>query len=321
MSSIEPIIVFKDFTKEFYDKLILHKINLNINEGEILGIVGMSGSGKTTLLNSIIGFLQPDEGSVLYKYGNEYKSIHKNPSILNTLFGFASQQPSFYSKLTVEENLDHFGALYNLTKIERKSSVENLLNLTSLFSSKNSLAKNLSGGMQKRLSIACALIHSPKVLILDEPTSDLDPFLRKQTWGLIKDINSRGTTVIIASHFLDEIEHNCSRVAILHNSQIVSCGTPQELREKFSGNYEIHVETEQLNYHQILSNLDSSKSLVLSSNITQDKLILQTQNPATTMHHLLHLIPATKQTITNIQITKPKLDEVFESLTQNAKDS
>lgn len=313
--SDESMIVLKDFKKEFGHKLVLDRINLAIKQGEIFGIVGMSGSGKTTLLNSLIGFMQPEEGDILFKDGKDFKSIYSNSLRVNSLFGFASQEASVYPKLTVEENLDHFGSLYDLPNKQKRESISQLLKMTALEDSRNRLAKDLSGGMQKRLSIACALIHSPKVLILDEPTSDLDPLLRKQTWDFIKRINENGTTIIIASHFLEELEHTCHNLAILHNAGIVALGSPEELKEDYSKNYEIHAETMQANYNALINHLRQYKNVFAKHEVVDGKLILQTNKPDAALHYFLHALSVTKQTLLDLYVSKPSLNEVFAALT------
>lgn len=232
------LIRFKEVKKEFKDKLVLNKLNLELNKGEIFGIIGMSGSGKTTMLNTLIGFLEPEEGEVEFfsEKDKVFKQIHKNQKEVNNLFGFATQAASFYPKLTVEENLLYFGSLYNLSKKQNMANAVNLMKQTDLYEAKNRLAQALSGGMEKKLSIACALIHSPKVLILDEPTADLDPISRAETWDLIKDIHKKGTTVIVASHLLNELEAVCDRIGLLHEQKMLASGTPDELKTKFLKN-------------------------------------------------------------------------------------
>ena len=230
-----PIIQFRNIKKSFGKRLILDRVNLEINEGEIFGIIGMSGSGKSTILNLLIGYYEPEKGNILfYSYKDKkYKSAVKNIIELRKTFGFAAQDPSFYPKLTVEENLLHFGSLYGLPKKVLKENAKHLLELAELYDARKQLAQTLSGGMEKRLSVACSLIHNPKVLILDEPTADLDPIRRKETWELIKEFHKKGTTIIIASHFLSELEPVCTRIAILHNHKISVVGTPAQLRKHY----------------------------------------------------------------------------------------
>ena len=312
----DPIIHIKDFTKAFGDNLVLKGINLTINKGEIFGIIGMSGSGKTTLLNSLIGFLQPDSGSVYFKSGHKFRQVHENQLEVNKLFGFASQEPSVYQKLTVEENLDHFGSLYDLPDDLRSSNIRRLLKLTNLTESRTTLAQNLSGGMQKRLSIACSLIHNPKILILDEPTADLDPILRDQTWDLIKIVNKAGTTVIVASHFLDEVERGCNKIAILHNTGVLTTGSPSDVKNSYTDNYEIRIETVEKRYNLILKKLkDYPQHDIKRTQVKDGQLVIYTTNADEILHCLIHIIEWAKETVVNIDMKKPSLTEVFEALT------
>lgn len=233
---MDVLIKFKDVQKRFGRKVIFKDINIDIKKGELYGIIGMSGSGKTTLLNVLIGFLTPEYGDILfYSFDDQiYKSIFKNPIEVKRTFGFATQVPSFYPKLTIKENIYYFGSLHKLSKIVIKTNANKLLELIGLSDSKDVLAQDISEGMKKRLDIACSLIHNPRVLLMDEPTADLDPILRKETWKLIKGILSMGTTVIIASHILSELEI-CDRISMIHNGKIIATGTPEQLEQKYSG--------------------------------------------------------------------------------------
>ncbi len=233
---MKSIIQFKNLYKGYGNAAVLENLNLEINKGELFGIIGMSGSGKTTLLKTMIGFLEPESGDVRYysTKDKEHRSVFKNEDASRRTFGFSTQMPSFYPKLTTEENMDHFATLYGIEKKKRKSTIKDLLSLTGLEEYNKLLADELSGGMEKRLSIACSLVHKPSVLILDEPTADLDPVLRKETWHLIKEINKQGTTIIVASHLLDELEKNCDRIGILHDKKISNVGTPAALKKEYT---------------------------------------------------------------------------------------
>src|SRR3989344_2540277 len=166
-------IYLQGVTKKFGKNVVLDNISFNVAKGDIFGLIGTNASGKTTLLKTIVGFLRPTNGHLYF----ESELIHNTPKIVKN-FGFAAQESSFYPKLTVEENLEHFGYLYGLNKKQLKENILKILETVNLTNTKNMLAENLSGGMQKRLEIACAIIHNPKVLFLDEPTADLDTFKR-----------------------------------------------------------------------------------------------------------------------------------------------
>lgn len=319
----QPIIRLKGVKKSFDRKVILENVNLDIKKGEIFGVIGLSGSGKTTLLNSLIGFLEPEEGKILYNhptFPTKYAiSIFDDLLEVRKIFGFAPQNPSFYPKLTAEENLDHFGSLYKIRKDVRKKNIEYLLKLVNLYESKDTVGDALSGGMQKRLSIACALIHNPKVLILDEPTADLDPHLRNQMWDIIKNINKQGTTVLVSSHFLEEVELLCDRIGILHNGNMLEVGTPDQLKDRYSKNEEIHLESSPGRYDLIYKKLRKIRSLSIKRMVNKgNKIIIYTTKAEATLHRLLHILEGTHERLLDIYVNKPTLGEVFESLTSKS---
>ena len=320
------IIRIKDVVKQYGNNLVLEHMNLDIFSGEIFGIIGASGSGKTTLLSALIGFLKIDSGDILFKqehlldfYDSQepFRSVFKKQNEVKRIFGFASQEPSFYSKLTIRENLDYFGTLYGLSKNDRDTNAKTLINLMGLTSAKDSLAENLSGGMQKRLDISCSLIHDPKVLILDEPTADLDPFLRKHFWKLIKKINKKGTTIIIASHNLSELEVLCNRVAIIHQSKVISVGTPDQLKDKYSKDEEIHLETFPGNYKMIINSLKHKNISRMENKGTE--LVIYTSQAEQVLHSILHVIEKHKESLIDVKLSKPSLDEVFLSLAKKSR--
>ena len=223
-----PYIEFENISKKFNNTLVLDDLSISIPYGEVTGIIGPSGSGKTTMLNLLIGFMKPTKGRILFQSRN----IIKDFSNVTTLFGFATQEFSFYGDLTIEENLFYFGTLYKLKKEEIKARTDELLKLLDIDYARKTLARLLSAGMGRRLDIACALIHNPKVLILDEPTQDLDPILRRELVASVRRINKeKETTIVITSHLLGEIDDLCDTIAILYKGKIVKMGTPTQLKQ------------------------------------------------------------------------------------------
>jgi ABC-2 type transport system ATP-binding protein len=305
-----PFIQFQNITKKFGDKVVLSSINLEITYGERFGIIGISGSGKTTLLNILIGFLNPNSGSIFY----QSRDIVRDRANIRKTFGFATQDGSFYIKLTVKENLDYFGKLYGMAQSDINRRADGLLKLVGLHQDKDVLAENLSKGMQRRLDIACAMIHDPKVLILDEPTEDLDPMLRKDILLLVKKINERGTTVIITSHLLTEVEAICTKVAILHNGQIIETGNTEQLKGRYYKNEEIHLQTSPGNYERIAKHL--RKIDIDSIDIKEHKMIVYTPKSEKVLHQILHVIEESKEHLVDVAVNKPTLEEVFERLTK-----
>lgn len=324
------VIKVKNVNKRFGKNKILEKVNFEINSGEIFGIIGLSGSGKTTLLNTLIGFLRPDVGDVVFKLEHllnfrdseeQYRSVFKNQIDAKNIFGFAAQSASVYSQLSSVENLDYFGRLYGLSKDVRKTNIDILLKLMNLYESRNLLAGNLSGGMLKRLDIACSLIHDPKILLLDEPTSDLDPLLRKQMWSLIKEINQKGTTIILSSHFLDELEHLCDRVGILYDATIIHTGTPSEIKNTYSKEQEIRVETVPGKYSEIIKRLKKENEEGVISTVYEDnKLVIYTLNAEKNLHKILHIIEELNESLIDVSVEEQSLKEVLEKITEGKNE-
>lgn len=224
-----PYIEFQKVTKKFGNNLVIDNIDLSIPFGEITGIIGVSGSGKTTILNLLIGFYKQTSGKIKF----QSRDIQKDYRNVSTIFGFATQGGSFYNELTVQENLNYFGKLYNLSPKEINGRTNELLKLLELENARKYLGRSLSTGMQRRLDIACALIHSPKVLILDEPTEDLDPILRREVVDILRRIRNTGTTIILTSHLLNEIEYLCDKIAILNRGRIIKFDTPNNLKKLY----------------------------------------------------------------------------------------
>ena len=314
-SSLVGSAIFVDnISKRFDSNIVLDNVSLDIRPGEIFGIIGLSGAGKTTLLNLMVGFFEPDKGDVVvHTPDGKAVSIFRSPEVIKSVFGFSTQSPSFYSKLSVKENLAYFGELFGLPPKEIYSRTKELLDLVKLNNFENSLAGNLSGGMQKRLDIACALIHKPNILLLDEPTADLDPLLRRQMWKIIKDINKTGTTVIVASHFIDEIEHYCSRIAVLNKKTVSFIGKINQIKHNYTDNFEISLRTDSGRYDYILSYLDKH-SLVAKQRQTDGSLVLYTSTPKKLLSELFRIVSRHKDNINSLNLARPSLKEAFEAL-------
>ncbi len=300
-------------SKHYGTNQVLQNCDVDINAGEIFGIIGVSGAGKTTLLNILVGFLKPDSGDVLLAQPNGTVSVTQAQDAVKRRIGFSTQTPSFYPKLTVLENLKHFGTLYHLTEpdVTRRSNA--LLELVGLSYAKHVQGGNLSGGMQKRLDIACALVHDPDILVLDEPTADLDPIMRKQLWALIKQINAKGTTILLASHFLAEIELLCTRIAILQNKKILEMGTAEELRNIYTRNYEIYIKTSSQDYEPLIREIHKRKAHAIKINKEDGELVLQTPRPQEILPIISEYFQKTKGEV-QLHVQRPSLGKVFEAL-------
>lgn len=321
--SKQPILQVEGLSMAYGGSKVLEGVSLHILEGEIFGLIGASGSGKTTLLELLIGFLEPTKGDVLCRAAllnpqNEgYASIAEDHDSASRLFGFATQNSSFYEHLTVKENLFYFGTLYDLPADIIRKNMGTLLQVVGMSGAQDALAGDLSSGMKKRLDIACALIHNPKILIMDEPTADLDVTARKQIWGLVKRINDTGTTIIMASHMLDEVETLCDSIAVLHNRRIVSKGAVEGLRNLYSEHEQVHLQTEKKDYAGYAAVLERQKDLKITGiSLQGNKLVVSSMKSEETLHYLIHLVEKFGDKVIDLYLSRPSLNEIFESITK-----
>jgi len=201
-------------TKKYKDFLALKGISYEIKEGEIFGVLGPNGAGKSTMIKILTCFHELTSGNV-------------------TINNISIKQKNKITKLTVKENLEYFASLYGISAKEIKKKSEELLKFLQLSEKTNSLAVSLSGGMKRRLSIAIALMHNPKIIYLDEPTSGIDPVSRRALWDIIKELKRQGLTILFCTHYLDEAELLCDRIAILRSGKIIAIDTPLKLKKKY----------------------------------------------------------------------------------------
>jgi ABC-2 type transport system ATP-binding protein len=202
---------------------VIDDISMEIPTGTSYGLLGPNGAGKTTLIRLLVGLLKPKSGTV--------HILGKTPSPANArLIGYMPQQPALYSELSVAQNIDFFGRIYGLRdKKQRSPRVDEVIKLVDLWPKRKTQVMKLSGGMKQRVSLACAIVHNPPLLFLDEPTVGLDPELRVAFWEHFAELTRQGTTLIISSHTMDDAAH-CQKLAFLRLGRVVAQGAPAELR-------------------------------------------------------------------------------------------
>lgn len=217
----------KDLTKKYQSKVVVDGLNLEIRKGEIFGLLGPNGAGKSTTMNMICSIVRPTAGSIELLGKNPWKQkkevIHK--------IGYIPQELAIHGNLKAWENVELFTSLYGIKGDALKETVRESLEYVGLLEKKNEFAKNFSGGMKRRLNIACAIGHQPELLIFDEPTVGIDPQSRNFILEKIKESNKKGATVIYTSHYMEEVEAICTRIAIMDNGKIIACGTSEELKK------------------------------------------------------------------------------------------
>ena len=227
--SIDKMIAveIKNLTKKFNQLTAINNINLKIEKGEIIGIIGPDGAGKTTFLRLVAGLLKPSTGSIIF----EGIDVAKNPQKIKEFIGYMPQHFSLYGDLNVSENLKFFADLYGVPSDKFKERKKELLPFSGLSPFENRLARNLSGGMQKKLVLACNLFHTPEILLLDEPTTGVDPVSRKELWDLLFQLNGQGTTLLITTPYMDEAQR-CHKVGFIYEGRMLSYKSPQSLIEE-----------------------------------------------------------------------------------------
>lgn len=223
----EVILRTKDLTKKYGNKAVVDGLNLEIKQGEIFGLLGPNGAGKSTTMNMICSIIQPTAGQIEL-FG---KDLWKKKKEVLPRIGYIPQELAIHGKLKAWENVELFTSLYGIKGEKLEQAVENSLEYVGLSERKNEFAKNFSGGMKRRLNIACAIGHNPELLIFDEPTVGIDPQSRNFILEKIKESNKNGATVIYTSHYMEEVEAICQRIAIMDNGKMIACGTSKELKQ------------------------------------------------------------------------------------------
>ena len=220
-----------DLTRKFKEKTALDRVNLQIHQGELFGLVGPDGAGKTTLLRTLAGLIGISDGTVRVADSD----LLKNPESVKSQIGYMAQEFSLYSKLSVLENLQFFGELYDVPASIQRERVPGLLAFAQLTEFKDRRAAKLSGGMKKKLALACTLLHRPPILLLDEPTTGVDPISRREFWNILNDLHIQGTTIIVSTPYMDEAKL-CDRIALIQNGKILEIDTPQNIVDRFDNN-------------------------------------------------------------------------------------
>ncbi|CAH2213118.1 ABC transporter ATP-binding protein [Tepidibacter aestuarii] len=228
------VIDVKNISKSFKDFKAVDNISLQIEKGKIYGLLGPNGSGKSTTIRMLCGVITPSDGggSVLgFNVVNESEKIKQH-------IGYMSQKFSLYEDLTVYENLDFYASIYTISSNVKNKRIDELIKMAGLEGKEKVITKNLSGGWKQRLALGCSLIHKPKLLILDEPTSAVDPVSRRIFWELIHKLSNQGITIIVTTHYMDEAQ-SCDEIAFMFSGKIIAKGAPAELvKERNCNNLE-----------------------------------------------------------------------------------
>jgi len=306
---MKNLIEVRGLVKKYKELTAINDLDLDVKEGEILGLLGPNGSGKTTLINCILSLLEFNKGSVKI-YGEEMtpESYHIKEKI-----GVVFQDVGVFEELTVYENIDYFCSLYIKDKEKRKKYVEDAIELVGLGDFKKFVPKKLSGGLLRRLNIACGIAHKPEIIILDEPTVAVDPQSRNNILEGIKRLNKEGATVIYTSHYMEEIDLICDYIVILDKGKVVAKGTSEELKESIEVDEKIKFETKELP-NEALKEIEESENVLEVS--CKDSVCEVTYNKGN--HNLINLVKILNKydvEYASINLRMPTLNDVFLELT------
>lgn len=305
------IVETKGLSKNYGKNKALDQVDIQIREGEILGLLGPNGAGKSTLISVIVGILSPNAGSVCYK-GSSLNL--KNMGVYKKNVGLVPQDLAFFPELSAKQNVEFWGRLYGIKGTELKTAVDKALCFTGLSDRKNDVPTKFSGGMKRRLNIACGIVHSPEILFLDEPTVGVDPQSRNHILESIKELNRLGTTIVYSSHYMEEVEALCDRIVIMDNGHVVASGTKDALIDGISAKRVLTLELK--NNGAVSITLDGI-SEVLEYQQEGQKYTLTLENNAAVAEVIMKLTNAGAD-IVSVDMAKKNLEDVFFHYTGNS---
>lgn len=303
------VISVKNLTKKYKNLTAIDNLSFDVHEGEILGLLGPNGSGKSTTINCLLSLLNFEQGTIKI-FGKEMTpesyDIKRN-------IGVIFQEVAVFDELTVYENIDYFCGLYITDKNERATYIEDAIKLVGLEEFKKFYPKQLSGGLLRRLNIACGIAHKPKLIFLDEPTVAVDPQSRNNILDGIKKLRDEGATILYTTHYMEEVELLCDRIIILDKGKIIAQGTTEELKELAKIEEKITVEVENISTETIdkIKEFKTVEEVTLNKNI----LLVTYKKGNNNLRKLIDFLEENKVTYNKIFSERPTLNDVFLELT------
>lgn len=309
------VLEIRGLTKKFGDFIAVDNMSLTIREGEIFGFLGSNGAGKSTTINMISSLLRPTSGEIRILE----KDIMKHSRFAKMNLGVVPQDLAIYGDMTAYENVSFFAGLYGLRGAELKERTEEALMFVGLSDKAKSFPKNFSGGMKRRLNIACAIAHKPKLIIMDEPTVGIDPQSRNYILTSVRKLNESGCTIIYTSHYMEEVEEICSRIAIVDHGKIIAEGTKEQLKSTVTDVKDIRIELKSAQGGES----EGLKAIPGVRNALQDEQVIRIQSDAAVdnLNRILKQLMDNGKEIRAVEEQEPNLETVFLTLTgRNLRD-
>ncbi len=310
----DSILKMRDLTKVYSSKnktiTAVDQVNLDVDRGEIFSLLGPNGAGKTTVVRMITTLEAPSDGK-LFVGGLD---VTEDSGAVREKVGLVPQEEGLYGKLTAEETLNMMGALYDVPEDVLSERIEEILELVNLEDRRHDLVNSFSGGMKQRLSLASGLIHHPDLLILDEPTTGLDPQTRRRLWQLIRDLNDEGVTIFINTHIMEEAETLSNRVGIMNRGKLVEVDTPQSLKRMVMGGEVISVSLDSEDRGKATKILED-ENLVFEINETEEGLRLITEDRRKALSKIPQILSGNGLEVGGVEGIEPTLEDVFIQIT------
>ena len=303
------VLEINQLTKKFGDFIAVDNLSLSVKEGEIFGFLGANGAGKSTTINMVASLLRVTKGEI-HILG---KNIAKHQKFAKSNIGIVPQEIAIYEDMTAFENVKFFAGLFGLRGSELKERTIEALEFVGLGDKASQYPKNFSGGMKRRLNIACAIAHRPKLLIMDEPTVGIDPHSRNYILNSVRKLNGMGCTIIYTSHYMEEVEEICTRIAIIDHGKIIAEGTKKELKAIVTDQKNIWIEV------RSTDNVDLQKLQEVPgvNTVEMDDRILKFSSDAevNNLNKIIQLLAADQIEIRSVEEQEPNLESVFLTLT------
>ena len=296
-----------NLNKSFGTLKAVNQVNLNIKEGEIFGLLGPNGAGKSTTINLISSLLKADSGSIVLNGIN----LNTHPILAKNSIGIVPQEISLYDNFSAYDNLLFFGKLYKVDRITLKQRIDEILVLIGLENRKDDLIKTYSGGMKRRINIAAALLHKPKILLMDEPTVGVDPQSRNRIFEVVETLNMQGLTIIYTTHYMEEVERLCNRIAIMDTGKIIAQGTLKELQEQSKTTEKVAFTFNDLSKEQFTA---FKKDIAFEMQQTENTVTINC-NINKDLGNILAYCTSKSIEVSDIKVIKANLEAIFLDLT------
>ncbi len=298
-----------DLSKSFGNRMAVKGVSFHVKRGELFGLLGPNGAGKSTVISMICGLLQPDQGDVLV----DGLSVQKQPVKVKEKIGVVPQDIALYGDMSALDNLLFWGQMYGLSRKNALKKAEDVLEVVGLADRKKEKLAGFSGGMKRRINIGAAIMHEPELLIMDEPTVGIDPQSRNHILEMVKSFNAKGVTVIYTSHYMEEVEYLCSRIAIMDEGEIIALGTKEELVSRLIG-----VSSMELKVDRVSETLvEDIKKIPGVTQVTREEegLTIFAENPKERLGDVVLAAKGQGVAVTSLEVKEPNLETLFLTIT------